>query len=495
VNIGAVTVGIAVIAILVWAAVLLNSARTRRSRAEEAPPNLQPYLTDDELENRRLDKVLLYALIGAAVLAIVLPIYFLNEPGRQADASEGFEERDIEEGEHWFEEFGCVGCHGVGAVGGGATFVEPRSGIEVTWAAPSLNDVFWRYEPDEARFWIEYGRAGTPMPALGLVGGGAMTEQQIDQVLAYLASIQISQEEAFAKVEPGVSQAEVRFATAEESVAAQLVTQEEQLVEVLAAPDTLAAVEDIPQEIAGWLSGVDSCTDASAALVLSSCTREGQDSDRDGVTDAAEVQVESLLAEAAEASGDEALAIALDPLNAFSNSDAAGQPIEDLVAINEALTELNTIVLNLEVTAANQDLFIESTERGIAFLESAAAEQRWTIDIERIADEAFGGDVAEAERAASLYNSLCARCHTAGYSAGQPFTEEAGSGAWAPALVGGRSVTQFPDVADQVEFIKAGSELGVNYGVFGVGRGWMPGFGLYVSEADIERIVAFERSL
>ena len=97
-NIGAVTVGIAVIAIFVWAAVLLNSARTRRSRAEEAPPNLQPYLTDDELENRRLDKVLVYALIGAAVLAIVLPIYFLNEPGRQADASEGFEERDIEEG-------------------------------------------------------------------------------------------------------------------------------------------------------------------------------------------------------------------------------------------------------------------------------------------------------------------------------------------------------------------------------------------------------------
>ena len=48
---------------------------------------------------------------------------------------------------------------------------------------------------------------------------------------------------------------------------------------------------------------------------------------------------------------------------------------------------------------------------------------------------------------------------------------------------------------ERVEFIKGGSELGVNYGTFGVGRGWMPGFGLYVSEADIERIVAFERAL
>jgi len=54
---------------------------------------------------------------------------------------------------------------------------------------------------------------------------------------------------------------------------------------------------------------------------------------------------------------------------------------------------------------------------------------------------------------------------------------------------------QFPDEADQVKFIIKGSVNGQLYGINGIGRGWMPGFGAMLSEEDIMLIVKFERSL
>ena len=54
---------------------------------------------------------------------------------------------------------------------------------------------------------------------------------------------------------------------------------------------------------------------------------------------------------------------------------------------------------------------------------------------------------------------------------------------------------QFPDANDHYDFIVEGAENGQPYGVNGIGRGWMPGFGTVLSEADIRLIVEYERSL
>ena len=72
---------------------------------------------------------------------------------------------------------------------------------------------------------------------------------------------------------------------------------------------------------------------------------------------------------------------------------------------------------------------------------------------------------------------------------------EPGSGALGPSLRDSRSIVQFPDFEDHYEFIVQGSENGQPYGVNGIGRGWMPGFGTVLSEADIRLIVEYERSL
>jgi mono/diheme cytochrome c family protein len=71
----------------------------------------------------------------------------------------------------------------------------------VSWQAPALNTVLLRYSEEEVRDILIYGRPGTPMPAWGAAGGGPLTEQQLDELIAYLASIQITPEEAQAQVE------------------------------------------------------------------------------------------------------------------------------------------------------------------------------------------------------------------------------------------------------------------------------------------------------
>ena len=106
----------------------------------------------------------------------------------------------------------------------------------------------------------------------------------------------------------------------------------------------------------------------------------------------------------------------------------------------------------------------------------------------------------------------CARCHTAEWSFAQVDVEtEAGDpddpeddhlvvdrasfeaatansgcgGAFGPSLCDGVTERQFPDIADHVEFVTTGSEMGRGYGTSGQGDGTMPGFGLRPAEVGL----------
>ena len=77
----------------------------------------------------------------------------------------------------------------------------------VYWYAPAINTVLLRFSEDEVREILTYGRPGTPMPAWGVAGGGPMTTQQIDELIAYLKSIQISYKDAREEVEVSLRKA------------------------------------------------------------------------------------------------------------------------------------------------------------------------------------------------------------------------------------------------------------------------------------------------
>lgn len=96
----------------------------------------------------------------------------------------------------------------------------------------------------------------------------------------------------------------------------------------------------------------------------------------------------------------------------------------------------------------------------------------------------------------SLFKANCARCHTAGWSYGEPTVQ--GGGAFGPNLTGGETIRQFPDLDAMTEFIANGSEFAKPYGVRGVGGnegGGMPGFGNVLTASQIRAIIDYERNL
>jgi len=504
VGFGSIVLLVAVAILMVWMAYLWLNAR-RTVRHEDAAPNQSPPISDEELEGPKLTRILMAAVVSSAVLAGVMSIYYATESTRQAHAAEKIHEKDVEEGEKWFEFFSCVNCHGPAGVGGGREFTEPRSGLDTSWAAPSLNDVFYRFSQDEITEIIVYGRDGTPMPANGLAGGGAMTKQEVEQVIAYITSIQISQGEVLDEVEGAIDAANSRMANGEDTINKQLDAKRAELEDINSAQVKYAVIRDFSDEIDLLLRSDGTCTEASANMVGHSCGEAGTDSDRDGLTDQAEFELTNYAAEmyrvltqrqagTLEIVADPAFDVTFDRSDAFTNLDAEGNPIPDLESADALLTALDAADLTLSVTVDRVDLFRDGATADIAFLEQALSERRWETDTSAVAARA-GLSTAEAERVVGLFNAYCARCHTAGYSAGVAFQFEPGSGAWGPSLLAARAVTQFPDPTDQIDFIINGSEFGVSFGINGLGSGRMPRFGQILSTEDIELLVKFERSL
>jgi mono/diheme cytochrome c family protein len=171
----------------------------------ELAANRAEYYDDETLEGPRLERVQLYGVLLLAIIVIALPAYWVFEPSRQAGAAEGWNGRFATWGSELFQPtaeggFNCAGCHGgMAATGGEAPFTvtDPLSGevTAVNWKAPALNTVYYRFDEDEIRFVLNYGRPFSPMSPWGLVGGGPMNTQQIDNLLEYLKSIQIPRED------------------------------------------------------------------------------------------------------------------------------------------------------------------------------------------------------------------------------------------------------------------------------------------------------------
>ena len=196
-----------------WAAFIVTHLRkegTPPPGAEmELAPNRKPYFDDEGLEGPRLDRALLGGLILMVIVAVGLPVYWAREPSRQQGAVRGFNERAIGRGRILFQpagspipegnigHFGCGGCHGVDGSGGITPYVMPdpldptKPPRLVKWKVPALNTVLLRFSPEEVRTILVYGRANTPMPAWGVIGGGPMNDQQIDDLVAYVGSIQL----------------------------------------------------------------------------------------------------------------------------------------------------------------------------------------------------------------------------------------------------------------------------------------------------------------
>jgi mono/diheme cytochrome c family protein len=99
----------------------------------------------------------------------------------------------------------------------------------------------------------------------------------------------------------------------------------------------------------------------------------------------------------------------------------------------------------------------------------------------------------------------CARCHTRGWSYFDASNPEAnpppgvmGGGAYGPNLTNGDVNNQFPPPTGESElftWISIGVPQNEQYGIRGISSGRMPHFGAVLTKAQINEIMAYERTL
>ncbi len=204
-SVGFIILFVAFVVGITYAAVNIRQAKPEIGSEIELAANRKPYLPDAELEGRKLDRTLSLGLLGLFIVGIGLPLYWLQEPGRQTNEIGNLHRKFVDRGAAMFAPteaggFNCAFCHGTNGVGGVAPYTitdaEGRFVKQVDWKGPALNTVLLRYTRDEVRYVLEYGRPFSPMPAWGSKGGGPLTEQKLQNLIDYLESIQITPAES-----------------------------------------------------------------------------------------------------------------------------------------------------------------------------------------------------------------------------------------------------------------------------------------------------------
>ncbi len=429
-----------------------GSTRTLAVQEEKPAPNLVPFYPDEEMEGRKLERVLGLALLVAALLAVALPIYYLRENTRQAEAKVGFDERSVERGATLFansqmpaydaaKSLQCANCHGTKGEGSSTNYVvkatkencsadqlatDPACSPQtVVWQAPALNTALLKYpirktgcsredllnDPDcrsQVYDILVYGRPGSPMPPWGVAGGGSKNAQSLQDLVNYLQSIQLSPAEA--------------------------------------------------KKISTNLVSTDPAVQKATPLNVFTLAK--------GYVDLAQKNV--IAAQAAVPVAQAALDRAVKQLATATNDAERKLAVTNQQNAEETLVKAQAAVPIAEQAVQNSNDYLDT--------------------------------VNTASEGELLFQTNCARCHTKGWSyfnpanGNIPLPSAQGSGALGPNLRDGTSVNQFPVEQDQITFVTGGSQYEKPYGVRGIGSGKMPGFLNILSPDQIKAIVDYERT-
>ena len=321
------------------------------------------------------------------------------------------------------------------------------------------------------------------MPAWGTEGGGVLNDQQVEDILNYIEDHQLPQDEAVAVMAADASAGDGFRNNAVANLEAMIASQEVKLAAAQAAPGRVGEAGRINAAMQNLLAGLPQDWDPSSTdepPVLN-------DSDEDGLTDEAEGGIPELLSFALNlglTDYESGLSqVSLDSLNPVSNGIDG-----DLVVATRQADLIASATSTVGVFSDSADAVIQQLQDGLDYLHASAETAYWQVDVQAVADASFGGDVDKATKAINLFSGNCARCHTSGYSAGSPFVQPIATGGFGPSLLPPRAHVQFADVGGLTEFISVGSDSGVAYGVNGIGRGYMPGFGGLLTEEELELI-------
>jgi mono/diheme cytochrome c family protein len=170
-------------------------ARKGPKRHGDIPLAMRPYHSDAELEGPGIERAMAWGVAFAVFSALFLPLYWLIEPGRINQRVDEFYEQDVAAGRAQYQN-ACASCHGVNLEGGSAPHPDPN--VTTAWPAPALNNIVARYRDSaivtdvrqHILLTLRYGRAGSPMQAFSVGSGGALSDNQLESITAYILSVQ-----------------------------------------------------------------------------------------------------------------------------------------------------------------------------------------------------------------------------------------------------------------------------------------------------------------
>jgi mono/diheme cytochrome c family protein len=180
--------------------------RRRPERPPEIPAGMRPGPADEVLERGMFERLLGWNVLFVLFFSAWLPALWLLEPSQNVADELDLVNRSVSRGRQWFLPsspenafgYGCANCHGVNAQGGTTPFSAPNGDLIPNYPVPPLVNVCGGPNTghpqiksiEDIRTTIMQGRAGTPMPSWSVQFAGPMNDQQIEDLIRYLVSIQ-----------------------------------------------------------------------------------------------------------------------------------------------------------------------------------------------------------------------------------------------------------------------------------------------------------------
>lgn len=203
----AILIGVAsgVVLALAVVAALAGVRRPRRKAELDIPGAMKPGPSDPDLERPILEKLYAWGALLILFLAIWVPVVWLREPTTNTQDVENFLEESIHRGylttlfgnEQNQLGFNCERCHGPGLAGGQNVFnqrVVPVPNLQTVCGGAAFGHPLIKGLEDVVTT-IAEGRPNTDMPSWSVRFAGAMDDEQINDVINYLLSIQKVPEE------------------------------------------------------------------------------------------------------------------------------------------------------------------------------------------------------------------------------------------------------------------------------------------------------------
>jgi mono/diheme cytochrome c family protein len=180
-------------------------ARARRPRdGVEIPRGMRPGPSDPDLETPLLQRLQGWGVLLVVFLVVWVPATWLFEPDANLNQEEALTEQAIERGRHAVELFteenqggvGCVQCHGPTLEGGRILNTNTVDDLNDVTITPNLRTVCGGpftghpliYGLRDIYTTIEQGRG--LMPSWSIRFEGALNDQQINDIVRYIVSIQ-----------------------------------------------------------------------------------------------------------------------------------------------------------------------------------------------------------------------------------------------------------------------------------------------------------------